>query len=123
MDTHGEVQRAKIVTDVRFRMFQKQPEQGAAEKTQVGVYEARRKLLRDGASGFLAQDGEDATAYLAAGGNDDGFASPTVMSRGAPLVVKQRTRCTMCHGDYLTGLMTFAMALPTKRGWGRRCGN
>lgn len=118
VDTHGQVQPAKIVTDVQFRMFQKQPEQGAVEKTQVGVYEVRRKLLRDGASGFLAQDGEDATAYLAAGGNDYSFASPTVMSRGAPLVVKQRTRCTMCHGDDLTGLMTFAMALPTKEGLG-----
>ena len=114
VDTHGEVQPTKIVTDVQFRMFQKQPEQGAMEKTQIGVYEVSRKLLRDGASGFLAQDGEDATVYLPAAGNDYSFASPTVMSRGAPLVVKQRTRCTMCHGDDLTGLMTFAMALPNR---------
>ena len=42
------------------------------------------------------------------------------MSRGAPLVVKQRTRCTMCHGEDLTGLMTFAMAVPPKEGPGPR---
>ena len=107
VDTHGQVEPAKIVTDVQLRMFQKQPGQGAVEKTQIGVYEVRRKLLRDGASGFLAQDGEDATAYLAAAGNDYSYASPTVMSRGAPLVVKQRTRCAMCHGDDLTRLDDF----------------
>lgn len=118
VDTHGEVEPAKIVTEVQFRMFQKQPAQGAVEKTQIGVYEVSRKLLRDGASGFLAQDEEEAAAYLAAAGNDYSFASPNVMSRGAPLVVKQRTRCTMCHGDDLTGLMTFAMVLPTQEGLG-----
>ena len=123
VDTHGEVEPAKIVTDVQFRMFQKQPEQGAVEKTQVGVYEVRRRLLRDGASGFLAQDGEDATAYLPRRAMITVSLRRTVMNRGAPLVVKQRTRCTMCHGEDLTGLMTFAMAVPPKERPGPRCGN
>lgn len=118
VDTHGEVQPTKVVTDVQFRMFQKQTEPGAVEKTQIGVYEVSRKLLRDGASGFLAQDGEDAAAYLPAAGNDYSFASPNLVSRGAPLVVKQKTRCTMCHGDDLTGLMTFAMEVAPNEGPG-----
>lgn len=116
VNTHGEAEPAKIVMDVQFRMFQKHTGQGVVEKTEVGAYEVSRKLLRDGASGFLAQGGADATAYLAAAGNDYSFASPNVVSRGAPLIVKLRTRCTMCHGEDLTGLMTFAMKLPNKNG-------
>ena len=116
VDTHGAVEPTKIVTDVQVRMFQKQPGQGAVEKTQIEVYEVSRKLLRDGASGFLAKGGEDATTYLPAAGNDYNFASPNAMHRDGPLVVKQRTRCTMCHGEELTGLMTFAMTLPNKEG-------
>jgi hypothetical protein len=116
VDTHGHVEPTNIVTDIQFRMFQKHTGQGADEKTQIGVYEVSRKLLRDGVPGFLAQDGEDASAYLPAAGNDYSYASPNVVSRGAPLVVKQRTRCTMCHGEDLTSLMTFAMKLPNKQG-------
>jgi len=116
VNTRGEVEAAKIVTDVQFRMFQKKTRPGAVEKTQIGVYEVSRKLLRGDASGFLAQEGEDAAAYLPAAGNDYSFASPNAMHGDAPLVVTQRTRCTMCHGDDLTGLMTFAMKLPNKEG-------
>ena len=77
----------------------------------IGVYEINRKLLRDAAPGFMAPDGED--AYFAAAGNDYSYASPNGASRGAPLVVKHRTRCAMCHGEDLIGLMTFAMAVPS----------
>jgi hypothetical protein len=114
VNAHGEVKPTKIVTDVQIRIFRKQTGELAVQKTQIGVYEVSRRLLRDGASGFLEQDREDATAYLPASGNDYSYASPSVMSRGAPLIVKQRTRCTMCHDGDLTGLMTFAMAVPPK---------
>lgn len=116
VDTLGEVEPAKIVTDVQFRMFQKQTRPGAGEKTQIGVYEVNRRLLREAGSGLLALEGEDTATYLPAAGNDYSFASPNAMRGDAPLVVKQRTRCTMCHGDDLTGLMTFAMKLPNKEG-------
>jgi hypothetical protein len=114
VDTHGKIEPTNIVTDVQFRMFQNQMRPGAVDKTQIGVYEVSRKLWREGARGYLAEKGEDATAYLPAAGNDYSYASPSVTSPGAPLVVKQRTRCTMCHGDDLRGLMTFAMTLPNK---------
>jgi hypothetical protein len=112
VDTRGEVEPANIVTDVQLRMFQQNTGQGAVENTRIGVYEVSRRLLSDAASGFMAPDGED--AYFPAAGNDYSYASPNGASRGAPLVVKQRTRCTMCHGGDLTGLMTFAMAVPPK---------
>jgi hypothetical protein len=112
VDTRGEVEPVKMVIDVQLRMFQKT----TVEKTRIGVYAIRRRLLRDAASGFMAPDGED--AYFPAAGNDYSYASPKGTSRGAPLVVKQRTRCAMCHGEDLTGLMTFAMAVPPNEGLG-----
>lgn len=112
VDTRGEVEPVNIATDLQLRMFQKAP----VDKTRIGVYEINRRLLRDAASGFMAADGED--AYFPAAGNDYSFASPNGASRSAPLVVKQRTRCTMCHGEDLTGLMTFSMAVPPNEGLG-----
>jgi hypothetical protein len=119
VDTHGHVEPTTVTTDVQIRMFRK-TKQGVFEKTQVGEYEVSRRLLREAASGFLAQEGEDEPVYLPAAGNDYSYASPNRISGGLPLVVKQRTRCAMCHGDKLelTGLMTFAMTLPSKNDLG-----
>ena len=112
VNTHGQVESANIVIDLQIRMFQK-ARRGTAEKTEIGVYEVSRRLLRETASGFLAQEGEDAPAYFPAAGNDYSYASPNVMNRGVPFVVKQKTRCAMCHGEDITGLMTFAMIVPS----------
>jgi hypothetical protein len=119
VDTHGQVEPTTVTTDVQIRMFRK-TKQGVFEKTQVGEYEVNRRLLREAASGFLAHEGEDEPVYLPAAGNDYNYASPTRISGGLPFVVKQRTRCAMCHGDKLelTGLMTFAMTLPSENDLG-----
>jgi len=112
VNTHGQAEPANIVTDLQFRMLQ-----GArtGEKTKIGVYEVNRRLLRETASGFLAQEGEDAPAYFPAAGNDYSYASPNEIYRGVPLVVKQKTRCARCHGEDLTDLMTFAMIVPSNK--------
>jgi hypothetical protein len=119
VNTRGQGEPSRVATDVQLRMFKK-TRQGVFEKTQIGVYEVNRRLLRDAASGFLAQEGEDAPFYLAVAGNDYSYASPNRFSGDLPLVVKERTRCAMCHGDKseLTGLMTFAMSLPSENDLG-----
>jgi hypothetical protein len=114
VSTHGQAEPANIVIDLQFRMFQ-EARGRTGEKTKIGVYEVNRRLLRETASGFLAQEGEDAPAYFPAAGNDYSYASPNEINRGVPLVVKQKTRCARCHGEDLTDLMTFAMIVPSNK--------
>jgi hypothetical protein len=114
VDTHGDLEPAKIVTDLQMRVFQDE----TIEKTRIEVYEVSRRLLREAGSGFLVEEAEDEAVYFPSAGNDYSYASANEMGGGLAFVVKQRTRCTMCHGHHLTGLMTFAMAVPPKEGLG-----
>jgi hypothetical protein len=112
VDTRGDLEPANIVTEVQLRMFQ--TKESRFEKTQIGIYEVNRGLLREPALGFLAQSTEDQPVYLPASGNDYSYGSPTI-GGGLPLLVKQRTRCTFCHGENnLTRVMTFSVKLPPK---------
>jgi hypothetical protein len=113
IDTLGEVKPTTIASDMQIRMFEKNS-QSAVDKTAFGIYEINRKLLRDARSGFLAGVSGDAPAYLPSGGNDYTFVSTIGLTRPEPLAVKQRTRCSFCHGEDLRVLLSFAMKMPTE---------
>lgn len=105
IDRDGRVKAVPLITDVQMRVFPPHP----AEQAQVKEFElSREKLVADPQStGFVSED-EYAFSYVAAAGNDYGFATPLAKSN-APALVQLRTRCAECHGRSQTGFMTFAV--------------
>jgi len=114
IDTHGNLSASHVSTEVQIRMFRKSND-GAFARTDLQLCEISRQLmLREPGSGGLAREDENFATYSAAGG-EYGFASPIQAGpedkSPSPVLVKQRTRCTICHGPDLTTPMTFNFAL------------
>ncbi len=118
LDASGRAVPSPLFTDVQFRFFKNDPNTGknSAEPQQFEL--SRRKLLTDPTSGGLVEYSPSSAAYLASAGNDYGFAS-SIYEAEAPVVVPLRTRCTQCHGDRLTVIMTYSIhyfpPVPTTR--------
>lgn len=115
IDTRGNLTPTHLTTDVQVRLFSNTRE-GTSGRTEIQLGEISRQLiLRDPATGGLAQEDENSPAYLSAGG-EYGFASPVSAEPGdknpSPILVKQRTRCAFCHGQDVTTLMSFNFARP-----------
>jgi hypothetical protein len=114
IDTQGKLTPTTLTTDVQVRLFEKSAT-GSFKAAKVRMAEISRRLfLSDPASGGLAPEAEDSPAYFPVSGNDYSFASPQVIVEGPPIQVHFRTRCAFCHGDDLTQLMTFNIALPPR---------
>jgi hypothetical protein len=114
IDTQGKLTPTKLTTDVQVRLFERSAA-GSFNRTRVEMAEiSRRLLVPDPASGGLAPEAEDSPAYLPAAGNDYSFAAPQASAEGPPIQVHLRTRCAACHGDDLTQIMTFGIALPPR---------
>jgi hypothetical protein len=114
IDTQGRLTPTKLTTDVQVRLFERSAA-GSFNRTRVEMAEiSRRLLVSDPASGGLAPEAEDSPAYLPAAGNDYSFAAPQVSAEGPPIQVHLRTRCAACHGDDLTQINTFGIALPPR---------
>jgi hypothetical protein len=112
IDTQGKLTPTTLTTDVQVRLFERTAA-GSFSKTKVEMAEiGRRLLVSDPASGGLAPEAEDSPAYLPGSGNDYTFSSRQVMVEGPPIRVHLRTRCAFCHGDDLTQVNTFGIALP-----------
>jgi hypothetical protein len=118
LDTSGRAVPSPLFTDVQFRFFKIDPNTGkiSAEPQQFEL--SRRKLLTDPTSGGLVEYLPSSPAYLASAGNDYSFAT-SINEAEAPVVVPLRTRCTQCHGDRLTVIMTYSIhyipPVPTTR--------
>jgi hypothetical protein len=115
VDTRGEVVPTPLTYEIQIRSFPKKG--GQPPKGKLAVYELSRRLLLSGSNvgGFQVFD-EDYPAYLPFAMNDYGFASRASLSREparwsegyfGPVVVSQRRHCAGCHGQDLTGLLSF----------------
>ena len=107
IDAKGRLMPTSVTTEVQVRLFEKTPD-GAFKRTSIQVSEiSRRLLITNDPSGGLVVESENSPAYLAVAGNDYTFASPQP-HLDLPVQAKLRTRCTACHGEDLTTVMTFA---------------
>lgn len=114
IDTQGKLTPTTLTTDVQVRLFEKSAA-GSFKTASVQMAEISRRLfISDPASGGLAPEAEDSPAYFPVAGNDYSFASPQVSVEGPPIQVHLRSRCAFCHGDDLTQVMTFNIALPPR---------
>jgi hypothetical protein len=114
IDTQGKLTPTTLTMDVQVRFFEKSAA-GSFKAAKVQMAEISRRLfVSDPASGGLAPETEDSPAYMPVAGNDYSFASPQVIVEGPPIQVHLRTRCAFCHGDDLTEVMTFSIALPAR---------
>ncbi|MCU1273034.1 MAG: hypothetical protein JWO48_465 [Bryobacterales bacterium] len=101
IDRNANVVPTPLVTEVQFRVFQKDRD-GGLVKTELQQYELSRRLsVISAASGGLTRVPETAPAYLPASGNDYGFASAQSGERAlsSPILATMRTRCVACHGE------------------------
>jgi hypothetical protein len=117
IDSTGHLVPSHLTTDVEVRLFEWRPD-GSFQRTNIHTYELSREMILNGlAPGGLAVQDEYSPAYLSAGGSY-GFAEPAFRPKGAaegtetPVIVKLRTRCSVCHGPDLTSLMSFEIAEP-----------
>jgi hypothetical protein len=114
IDTQGKLTPTTLTTDVQVRLFDRSAA-GSFKAAKVQMAEISRRLfVSDPASGGLAPEAEDSPAYFPVSGNDYSFASPQVIVEGPPIQVHLRSRCAFCHGDDLTQVMTFNIALPPR---------
>ena len=110
IDAKGRLLPTNLTTEVQVRLFEKKPD-GAFKRTSIQVSEiSRRLLITNDPSGGLIVENENSPAYLAVAGNDYTFASPQP-HLDMPVQAKLRTRCTACHGEDLTTVMTFAFKI------------
>jgi hypothetical protein len=123
IDTHAKLTPTRISAELQVRLFEK-TEDGAFQKTTIGVYElSRRQLLDQPQSGGLVSETESDPAYLPSAGNDYTFASEQLgnVGKATPLIVKLRTRCAACHGSSnLTNVMTFSQVVSPQEHLGPR---
>ena len=114
IDSNGRVVATPIVTDVQVRTLNGPP--GPAATASVDEYElSRARLLSNASGGPLIHFADRADAYIAAAGNDYGFATPPIVRPGSEAIVSTlHTRCTTCHGPLNTGMMSFAVQDPDR---------
>lgn len=108
IDTSGRVVPAPLFTDVQFRFFKNDPKMGAVSAEPQQFELSRRKLLTDPTSGGFVEFSATSPAYLSTAGNDYDFATP-IDEADAPIMVPLRMRCTQCHHNSLTTLMTYSI--------------
>ena len=109
IDDTGAIVPSPIFRDFQIRRFHIDPA-GQLVKPEVEQCElSRRSFLTDPRSGGFVRHDENAPDYLSSAGNDYGFATPLLDERRVPLQVHLRTRCSQCHGENATTLMTFSV--------------
>lgn len=108
IDSNGKVVPSPIINEVQFRNFFKD-QKAALIRAEIRHYEmSRRLLLTNPSTGGFVEYEEGSPAYLAASGNDYGFATPS-SPEGSPVRIRLRTRCAQCHFEPLVNLMTFSV--------------
>jgi hypothetical protein len=108
IDTTGNVVASSLFSDIQFRFFVRDPVTGSLSARPQQLELSRKKLLTEPSSGGLIKFEPQTPAYLTAAGNDYTFAMP-IDDAGTPVLVPLRTRCTQCHGEALTTIMTYAI--------------
>jgi len=111
IDTSGRVVPSPLFSDVQFRFFKNDPKTGVTSAVPQQFELSRRKLLTEPMSGGFVKFSANSPSYLSTAGNDYDFATP-LYEAGAPVLVALRTRCTQCHGNSLTHVITYFMHIP-----------
>jgi hypothetical protein len=113
IDSQGKLTPTRLTTDVQFRLFKKS-DQGVFTKTEVRVCELSRKLMltEPDSGGLTSEDGSSPTYrggyWFAQPSYPDGPSGEL----GPPILVKLATRCSRCHGEAATRLITFSFTVP-----------
>lgn len=104
IDKNGHVRASPLISAIQVRKFL--PDRNRA--ADVKEFElARKMLLRDPRKGGFMESDNASPSYLAASGNDYGFATP-LFSTKTPVLAQLHTRCAQCHGASQRSLLTFA---------------
>jgi hypothetical protein len=111
IDNSGNAVPSRNTTEVQVREFNRSSD-GRLSKTEIAAFElSRRATLTEPASGGLVRFDETSPAYLAASGNDYGFAagidSSDGRARDISILGSLRERCAGCHGAKIATLFTF----------------
>jgi len=79
-------------------------------------YELSQATASSSATGGFLQFSDGSEAYLAASGNDYGFATPTFgdPSKPEPTIGTLHTRCVACHGGNGSVMMSLAVQDPAR---------
>lgn len=110
IDSKGNLAATSLTTDVQVRLFDRATSSTPKKATVQMAEISRRLFTSDPSSGGLVFEAEDSRAYFPAAGNDYNFASRQLMVDGPPIQVHLRTRCTYCHTEDLSQVMTFSIA-------------
>jgi hypothetical protein len=116
INNSGNAVPSRNTTEVQVREFNRSSD-GRLSKTEIAEFElSRRAMLTEPASGGLVRFEETAPAYLAASGNDYGFAagidSSDGRARDISIMGSLRARCVGCHGADVAILFTFSKQDP-----------
>lgn len=108
IDSSGRVVPSMLFSDAQFRFFTNDAKTGEIHTNVIQYELSRRLLLTDPATGGFSVINEKDPAYLSEAGNDYTFAG-SIDEAGAPIMVPLRTRCSQCHGQSLTVLLTYSI--------------
>jgi hypothetical protein len=116
IDDSGNPVPSRVATEVQTRQFAYSSD-GRFSRTEIAEFElSRRAMLIAPTSGGFVRFAETAPAYLAASGNDNGFASgidsTDGRSRDISIMGSLRRRCAGCHGPEINALHTFSKQNP-----------
>ena len=106
IDRSGRVVASPLVQDVQMRTFGSPP----GSHSSVVQYElSRRQLLANASTGGFVRFDDRAEAYITVAGNDYGFASPAEPLNSEPTITTLRFRCSACHGNDGTHIVSFSV--------------
>jgi hypothetical protein len=128
IDSNGKVEPTSLTSEVQVRLFETakngsiKPNDGTLkmmdgtfERARLQVCEiSRKRFLREPGSGGLVQEDDNSRAYAGhygfAEGEPVGQGGPSLSAEViSPIQVTLRARCSFCHREDLTQLMTFAI--------------
>lgn len=108
IDSSGRAVPSPLISEVQFRFFTNDTKIGTVSREIKQFELSRRRLLTAPRTGGFVEINQTEPAYLTEAGNDYSFAS-SIDNADAPIVVPLRTRCSQCHGESLTALMTYSI--------------
>ena len=128
IDSNGKVEPTSLTSEVQVRLFETAKNgsikpndgtlkmmDGTLERARLQVCEiSRKRFLREPGSGGLVQEDDNSRAYAGhygfAEGEPVGQGGPSLSAEViSPIQVTLRARCSFCHREDLTQLMTFAI--------------
>jgi hypothetical protein len=108
IDSAGRAVPSPLFSEAQFRFFTNDGKTGTISADAKQYELSRRLLLTQPSTGGFVEINQTEPAYLTQAGNDYGFAT-SIDDADAPIVVPMRTRCSQCHNQLLTTLLTYSI--------------